>query len=337
MVATKGTRSRRKTSVTNPKKTMTLDGTIVKQNYCRRCQETKAPTEFYDATDTQLDRNGKMSICKDCIDDLFNKIFSIEHDLNKTILILCRMLNLIYIENAVQSTVAHATKMFDKNGNLGPIFGFYKSKVTSFATLNQTGVLTFTEPSSSQSQTPMLDDDVDNADYYRQFWGDGLAFEDYAWLEKELAEWKNTHKVDTRSELSLLKMIVLKLFDIRKARAMDKDTSALEKSFQDLLKTSALSPSMSNQASNGKGQETFGVWIQDIEKIEPAEFWDEERRNKYIDLNHFGQYCKDYIVRPISNFFGISKDFNISEDDDLLVDDSAPLEEIPGDSNANLN
>jgi hypothetical protein len=115
---------------------------------------------------------------------------------------------------------------------------------------------------------------------------------------------------------------------------MDRDTTALEKGFQDLLKTSALSPAMSNQATSGKGQETFGAWIQEIEKTEPAEFWDEEKRTKYIDLNHFGQYCKDYIVRPISNFFGISKDFNISEESFVDIDSS---DTMSGDNNANVN
>jgi hypothetical protein len=302
MVATKGTRSRRKTV---PTKTLTLDGEVVKQNYCRRCQRILKPIDFYDATDTMLDRNGKMSVCKECIDDLFTKIFSTNTDVSKTILQLCRILNVAFIPAAIQSTIDHASKMFDKNGNLAPMFGYYKSKMSSIATLNQTGMLTFTEPGNIPSDNPMSDDDIENSRDVKQFWGDGLSLDDYQWLETEFSAWQ-THKTDTRGGLTLIKLAVLKLFDIRKARAEGRDTTALEKSLRDTLGSAALTPATENIANSGKSDEAFGVWLADIENTTPAE-WVKDK-SIYKDVDNAQEYGNYHITRPILNFWNQSHD-----------------------------
>jgi hypothetical protein len=292
------TRSRRKVV---PKKVLTLDGEVVKQNYCRRCQRILRPDDFYDATDTMLDRNGKMSVCKECIDDLFNKIFSNTTDVSKTILQLCRALNVAYVPAAIQSTIDHASKMFDKNGNLAPMFGYYKSKMSSIATLNQTGILTFSEPGNIPSDAPMTDAEIEGSHDIKQFWGDGLSLEDYQWLEEEFAAWQ-THKIDTRGGLTLIKLAVLKLFDIRKARAEGRDTTALEKSLRDTLGSAALTPATENIANSGKSDEAFGVWLADIENLTPSEWVKDKSIYKDVDDIHaYGEY---HITRPLRNFWG---------------------------------
>jgi hypothetical protein len=165
----------------------------------------------------------------------------------------------------------------------------------------------------------MEDGETEHSQDLKQFWGDLLTYEDYVWLEAEFAEWKKTHKVDTRSEISLLKMIVLKLLDIRKARAEQKNSAELEKQFQDLLKTSALSPAQTNAASQGKTADTWGMITKMIEEEEPAEHYKDYKL--FDDFFGIKKYCRDYISRPILNFFSGQKNYEINDDNELSFED----------------
>jgi hypothetical protein len=327
------TRSRRKTNVVAPKKTFTLDGKVVDACFCRRCMEQKNPKEFYDATDTQLDRNGKMSICTDCIDDLFNKIFAMEHDLNTTILQLCRMLNVAYNEAAIAGTINHATKMFDKNGQMPPMFGFYKSKMTSISTMNQSGILTFSEPVKMKSDDPMQDNDVENPEYYKLFWGDGLSFDDYSYLETELNDWKKTHKSDTKAEETLLKEICFKMLEIRKKRNIDAgSTGGLVKELQDLMKTASVDPAKASMANAGKSQDTFSAIIKTVEENEPGDYYKD--KNLFKDYDNIEWYFDKFVTRPLKNFITESRDFNIDESNSSENDDEIDIPSILGESDA---
>ena len=42
------------------------------KSFCRMCETIKSEKYFFDATDKILDKNGHMSVCKDCINELYN-------------------------------------------------------------------------------------------------------------------------------------------------------------------------------------------------------------------------------------------------------------------------
>jgi len=107
--------SRRKT-ISPEDKFFTIDGQRVKSIYCRKCQECKSPKKFLSATDTYLDQNGYMSICNDCIEDIYIKTFAVEQDMSKTILKMARMLNVAYLDSAVQATISHFAKTVERTG-----------------------------------------------------------------------------------------------------------------------------------------------------------------------------------------------------------------------------
>jgi hypothetical protein len=307
-------------------------GVELESCHCRRCMKDKKPMDFFDAVDFFLDTSGKMSICKSCCNDIYARMYLSEHTMEKALLRCCRILNVRYDEDAVSTTQERIKKMFDEGRETENIFGIYKMSLSAIQKTRITNrdVLedrTFVEPGYNIVANPMDEDEVDGGHDLKQFWGENFEYDDYVWLEAEYAEWKKTHKIDTRSEISLLKMIVLKLFDIRKSRIEGGNVNALEKQFQDLLKTSALTPAQSNIASQGKNQDCFGIWVKEIEKTEPAEWWD-GKRDAYVDMAGFDKYCNDYILRPISNFFGVTKDFEII-DDDIQEEDDTEEDYVP--------
>jgi hypothetical protein len=152
------------------------------------------------------------------------------------------------------------------------------------------------------------------------YWGTGLNEEDYAYLEKELSEWKKTHRCDTKAEESLLREICLTALAIRKERAAQHSPKSLVKDLQDLMKTASVDPAKTAQANSGKSLDTYSSFIKIIETKEPAEYYKDKML--FRDFDKLDKYFKDYVTRPLKNFVTQSRDFNVEveEDSDETLD-----------------
>ena len=317
----------KKPSVTSkPKNTDLLEGehpekVEITDCYCRRCMEIKKANEFYKATDTILDKNEKMSVCKDCVADLYIRYWNIEKNIDGAILRLCRILNWRYEKDLIPNLEDQLEKAGKSPDDL-TVPGLYRIKITMkskheqggsfFTTKANDDVLTFREPidrtiveideNAFGEETPNL----------KVFWGESFSYQDYVFLEAELALWKGSHKADTYAEISLLKELCYKELEIRKARIEGKSTSALVKEKQDLMKTASVDPAKANMASSGKSMDTFSAFIKTIEETEPAEFYKDKELFK--DFDNIGFYFEKYVRRPLKNFVTGSRDFNVDAD-----------------------
>jgi len=285
------------------------------KGYCRKCQKIKIESDFYKATDVELDKNGKMSICKDCINDLYVSILKSENNsIQKSILRLCRMLNVKYDESAIENAIG---LMKSKQADETKLFGYYR---LSLLTTNRTSVsdttidLTYRDNpiinlnNVAPSEFEVGEDVID-------FWGTGYITEEYRWLERTLDEWKKTHKCDTKAEETLLREIVFKQYEIEKARKENSSTASLVKELQDLMKTASVDPAKANIAGAGKSQDTFSAFIKMIEENEPAEVFGDERE-AFKDFQGIEKYFNKYVVRSIKNFITGSRDFNLDIEED---------------------
>ena len=315
----KATRSRGRPRI---EKARSLDGNIVKKCYCRRCMEMKPPKLFYEATDTYLDRNGKLSVCIDCVDDIFGKTYAQEGDFGKTIYTLCKILNVKYDEKAVENTISNIRTLEQKGKPIGNIFGYYKTKLMGYGILIGEGNLTFTEPTKITMDTNVSVDTPD-AKYLDRFWGKGLSIEDYEYLEEQLSEWKQTHKSDTKAEITLLKEICFRQLEIRKSREQNNSVDNDVKVLQDLMKTASVDPAKSTLAGSGKSNETFSAFIHTIEQNRPAEYY--KNKELFKDFDNVDWYFKKYVTRPLENFVKGTRDFDVSEDDSPDLDDSSEI------------
>ncbi len=292
------------------------------QVYCRKCQETKSYKEFYTSVDS-LDSNGYMSICKKCCNEIYENNFVVERSLEKALLKTCKALNIAWISNAVGGTKAHIEK-FKSKGKTGlQVFGIYKSKISTLSNLSGDASLTFEEYPTVESISinEKVTDDQDFNKYLKEFWGPDLPFDDYEFLESELARYEETHKSDTASEKSLLRQICFAELDIRKSRMGGKsgDASAIKR-LQDLMKTASVDPGKASLANSGKAKETFSSFVKVIEENEPASYYEDKKLFKDFDDIDF--YFKKYVTRPLKNFVTQSRDFNVESENDVdeLVD-----------------
>lgn len=320
VVNKKATRSRRVDGV--KKEVISKTGVSVSECYCRMHMSMLSVSNFYQATDLNLDKIGFMSICKEHVSQMYSDFYRSEKSMGKVLLRMCRILNVIYSDDIVASTRLHLQTQ-GKPEDDGSIFGIYKSKCVSNLkeNVNATSLgldLTFKEPILSneiQDSFSKLRDDTtlenENIKRLRQFWGNTLEVQDYEWLEFELSQWKNVNKKIARNEESLLQLIVLKLFDIRKARDEGRDTTTLEASYQKLLDTSGLRPKDINISVNNKQDDNWGSIVEMVEKTTPAEYY----KDKKLFANFDGLlYFKNYIIRSIINFVTFNKNFELSNE-----------------------
>ena len=322
-------RSRQKIKKPEP---VTKTGIVVKESWCRKCMQMKKPIEFFEATDVFLDSNGLMSICKDCLEDMFNRIYQNEHSMQKAIYRVCKLANIKYDESAYQETLK---TLEDKTRvkTITRVFGAYKvclrrSTRTNLGKNQGDNDLTFSEPISFKNDNSLeQSEEPENVkEYLNQFWGTNFSFDNYNFLEKELSEWKKTHKCDTKAEESLLKELCYKELEIRNARVEGISTATLVKEKQDLMKTASVDPAKTALAGSGRSQDTFSSFIKIIEETEPAEYFQDKALFKDFDGIDF--YFKKYVTRPLSNFLQNSRDFNVDAEDTETEENEDTIEEF---------
>lgn len=301
------------------------DGIEISEIYCRKCCLKQPPIEFYTAMDKFLDSNGYLSICKDCISRIYVGFYNSTHDLRKAIYQTCKTINIIYSESAVQG-VETQIKNKDLLEDNEKIFGWYKAKILSTMkgiAFNKMGELASEDLTFQYENTniPSSEEiDFEGSQGVIDTWGNGFSMDDYRFLEKELANFKSTHKADSYAEIVLLKEVCYKLLEIQKARLSEHSTAAGVKELQTLMSTLAISPDKANQASAGKSMECFGKWIEEIEQFKPAEYFAD--KSIYNDIDDIEAYGEKYITTPLRSFILQSADYSTEELEKMLDDES---------------
>jgi len=307
----------------------TKAGVEISSCYCRKCMKNLPVKNFYDAVDLfMIDANGKMSVCKACIQLLYDENYKQLQSLEKTLHKLCIMLNVRYSNEAVEATRAHINTLIEKGKTPRSIFGLYKAKLVAtnksmdksieeYEGYEDVGVI-FEEKEIEIDEIPIPEN-------VKVFWGKDLPNKSILYLEEEYKNFRTTHKADTYAEIVLLKQVCYTLLEIKNLRENEEETEKLVKELQSLMKNLAISPNAIKSGGGGKSEEAFGLWIEDIEKNEPAQWLlSDPRGDIYRDVANTDKYFKDYIVRPLKNFILQSRDFNIneSEDEDEFIFDS---------------
>jgi len=303
------------------------------KSYCRMCQKMLSLDSFYEATNPMLDKNGKMSICIPCCNEIYNMYFSIHNNLEIALQLTCEDLDVRFSKEALIQAKSHIESLLTKGKVTEKVFGFYKSKLGS-TNKSSTKMDSFRYKDSDSLDYMTINNTIEEIDEnLLLFWGKSFDdIDDYIFLESELLNWKKTHKCDNQAEITLLREICIKILEIRKARDKKDNVGGLQKELQDLMKTANVDPAKANAASAGKSKDCFGVWVKDIEQFKPAEWY--EQQDKYKDMDGFIPYIKNYIVRPIENFITGVRNFFVDDSIDADLDSvDVASTNVEGDSN----
>ncbi len=320
----KATRSRRVDGV----KTINKNGQIIESVYCRKCCETKKPSEFYSAVDNFLDANGYFSLCKSCIGKIYVNFYKSESNLEKAIYKLCKTINLKYDVSAVDALRSQYNAKGKEFGDESDV-GIYKARLVSvqrsFGEKADNLDLTFQYETQIINTETINDEDFDGQGYDMKIkWGADLSADDYIFLEEKLYEWKADYSCQNKAELFLMKELCFKELELKNARVGGlTNVDSILKSMDNLLKSAALTPAQST-ASSGGAKDTWGLMMKQIETTRPAEFYGTEDKKLFKDFDNLGAYITNYIKRPMLNFWGASKSFELVGEDESfeLIDNT---------------
>jgi hypothetical protein len=283
---------------------------------------------FYKALDGKLvDSNGKFSVCKPCVQDIYDIIYKETRSIEKTIHRMCTIFNIGFTNEAMDATKSHIQTMLNKGKNVKAIFSIYVMKIIATKKsmdkggkndfqYEDVGVI-FTEKEIDVTEIPISQNIL-------EFWGTEWSREEIEYLETQYANFKQTHKADTYAEIVLLKEVCYTMLNIRSLRMAGDGTSEGVKELQALMKSLAVSPNVARSRSGTGEKDSFGLWIQDIEKQEPAQWLKTDPRgDMYRDVGNVEEYFQRYIVRPLKNFILSSRDFNVEDEsiEDELFDE----------------
>lgn len=290
--------------------------------YCRMCMKNKSESNFYEATYPLIDKNGLLSVCKDCCADLYKHYYSIHGNVEDALRLTCRDLDVCFNLEALKQTKSHVEKLKSQGKPASAIFGYYKSKLSS-TNKNNTKMESFRYKDSD-----FFKDDYERENYQNvvskpnefevtsemvEFWGRGYSQSDYEFLEKEKPHWFDRYKCDNRGEEILYKQICYQLLDINKAREEGREVAKMLDTLQKLMESANVKPKDANALSDADNIDSFGIRIRDIELYEPAEYF--EDKDLYRDFSGIENYFNKWVVRPMKNLLRGSRDFEVGDED----------------------
>ena len=237
-----------------------------------------------------FEKNGRQHICKDCIKEfVYDEDGKVDMENFKIIL---RKLDLPFIKEVFESSVA------DKNETVGM---YFKNIALNYKT--------YTWDDSDADINEYIDEEthkLTDSELLKK-WGK-FPLEDLKWLEADYEDWYANHDCSLLSTRKLIKLICLKELEVQRMKEQGIDTDKKEKALLDLLNSGNLTPRTMQLTNQDESQQAFGVWLRDIEKNRPAEYFEDKKL--YHDYDGIMDYINRFLFRPMKNLISNSRDFD---------------------------
>lgn len=243
---------------------------------CSRCGKEygSARTNFYTSYATSYKGIRRLTICKHCVDSLFDTYYNQCGNYKDAMRQMCRKLDLYW--NETQFNVA------ESRSTPRTLFNTYMSCINTPSLAGRCYDDTLVEEGKlwgfvGQEPEPTEDEVVEEQipEEVQVFWGSGLSAKKYKLLEERMAyilkKLKlNRDDIDVGTELILKQACGLEL-DIADARVEGKPVDKLVNSLNTLLGSANLKPAQQKQETNDGDyiNTPLGVWIDRYEHQKP--------------------------------------------------------------------
>lgn len=246
---------------------------------------------------------GYTTICKNCLEQYYKQLINVysgneEHAIERC----CQIFDWYYSDDVVLMTKKTATDkrsrimMYPSKMGLGQI----KARGTTYidtvrdrsvlGTSNEENIEGIVEEVAEENEGVSKDDVL--------FFGFGYTTEEYLYLIKQYESWSTRYEAKTKAQEELFKNLCIVQLMAQRAqqRGNSKEFTEVMKTFQDLLGSSNLKPSQTNDNALVE-QNTFGTLIKRWENEkpigEPEEEWkDADGIKNYIETFFLGHLCK---------------------------------------------
>lgn len=251
---------------------------------------------------------GYITICKDCIDAMYNHYLSQCSNPKNAVHQMCRKLDLYWNDKVYE--------MVERKNTNQTVMTSYISKLNTITysgksyddTLMEEGTLwdSITPFSNNESdlknnEGTMSAENID--DEIIAFWGPGYTYTKYQQLEDRRKYWmsrlpQNGDDIDIGTEVIIKQLCSLEL-DINRDRAAGKPVDKSITALNTLLGSASLKPvqKKTEDADSSIDKTPLGVWAQKLEKERPIKEVDPELRDvdgiiRYISIWFLGHLCK---------------------------------------------
>lgn len=267
---------------------------------CSKCNTEKKLDDYYLAASNLVNSDGKLSLCKGCLESLVidfnnpNNVFDVMRMIDRPFLIQEYEGAKESEKNSFREYMRRLAMRQNRELNFSDsITENLNLKVTNKSNLNSTNIL--------DEDDQITDDELKELIH---FFGRGFKTEDYIWLQNEYADFLNRYECDSKGMELLIKEICLQQLDIQNRRAIGEKVDAQLKTLQDLLGSSNLKP-VQETGANAVEQESFGTLIKKFEREKPIP----EADPLWKDVDGIGKYIKTFFFGHMARALGIENKY----------------------------
>lgn len=271
---------------------------------CTCCNVTQTDRNFYQSKSFIYKATGRLSICKDCISDLYAILLSKTDSYRTSMYRLCRKLDLPFLHSVYDMAEREGSK---RNVEL---YRMYFQKVNSLGAINNySGDFDNSDDFEKKMdknindvveiQKEIMEDFELTADMII-FWGEGLSLSEYKYLSDQYSSWKTRTDIESKSLEDLIKQVCFQDLLIKQKRISGESVDKDLKTWQDLLTSCNLKPSQ-DSALNSTDQATFGTLIKKWEMEKPIS----EPSPEWRDVDKVGKYIRAYFTGHLAEMFGL--------------------------------
>ena len=285
---------------------------ITKPNHfkCQKCEKERSIKEYdnwYQSNNDELLKGVPViPICKKCLKELWEK-YVIDSNGDRKLGTYRLMQEIRIPWNEVLWEMADNTKRGTK---WGTYIGKYNS-LPQYKHLTMQDSDVYKGDTNNIQKTEIIDSKHISKKKKEELvlkWGGNRNDDEYIFLDHEYTQWTTRHKCDEYSEEILYAQIALKQLEIRKGRDNNENVDKQIDALQKLMKDANVKPIDMDASKNTENINALGVWLMEIEKYRPAEYF--ENKKLYEDVDGIKEYCDRFILRPLKNLLTGSRDFD---------------------------
>ena len=263
--------------------------------------------------------NGYLPICKRCLEKSYSyyrdQVF--DGDQDKAMELLCATINTCYDETAWANAKKHPQANRSKVSMYFAKLNLAQTKGASYADtlLYRKANKVENAPSIQAAQdNPEI---VTPIELIRRF-GLGFSDQDYESLQFEYDDWitKYGEPEDKRQDELYKNICYLKLHMLKSIQNGDSGIASLAKELKASIEAATTELEDRKQKKEDAVKlDPLGVWISEIEKYTPAEYFQDQQLFK--DSDGLGAYATRFIFRPLKNLLTgskeLDKEFSLSD------------------------
>lgn len=264
---------------------------------------------------------GYLTICRHCLDKSYDyykdEVFGGDQD--KAMELLCATINTCFDENTWAIAKKHPQSNRSKVSIYFSKLNLSQTKGTSYADTiilreankieNAVSIQSIEESSNTGTSVETV-----------RLFGLGFGEPDYETLQYEYDDWvqKYGEPEDKRQDELYKSLCYLKLQLQKSVQNGDAGIGALAKTYKEYINAATTELEDRKQKKEDAVKlDPLGVWISDIERFTPAEYYKDKKL--YHDADGLGSYASRFIFRPLKNLLTgskeLDKEFSLSKED----------------------